>query len=110
VLIVLKSRSLNLLEPSGPVKVCNGIVLPLPLPLQHADRGVTAPCTLKLGINKDACSVRPLLWLFHTLAEKSPRHALHMILGGPQKDGRDRAAYITDCRQALAAAQTWLAL
>jgi hypothetical protein len=29
VLIVLKSGSLNLLEPSGPVKVCNGIALPL---------------------------------------------------------------------------------
>jgi hypothetical protein len=27
--IVLKSGSLNLLEPSGPVKACNGIALPL---------------------------------------------------------------------------------
>jgi hypothetical protein len=27
--IVLKSGSLNLLEPSGPVKVCNGVALPL---------------------------------------------------------------------------------
>jgi len=27
--IVLKSGSLNLLEPSGPVQACNGIVLPL---------------------------------------------------------------------------------
>jgi hypothetical protein len=26
--IVIKSGSLNLLEPSGPVKVCNGIALP----------------------------------------------------------------------------------
>ena len=26
---VLKSGSLNLLEPSGPVQVCNGIALPL---------------------------------------------------------------------------------
>jgi hypothetical protein len=26
--IVLKSGSLNLLEPSGPVKVCSGIALP----------------------------------------------------------------------------------
>ena len=32
VLIVLKSGSLNLLEPSGPVQACNGIALPLPLP------------------------------------------------------------------------------
>jgi len=27
----VKSGSLNLLEPSGPVQACNGIVLPLPL-------------------------------------------------------------------------------
>jgi hypothetical protein len=26
----MKSGSLNLLEPSGPVKACNGIALPLP--------------------------------------------------------------------------------
>jgi len=32
--IVLKSGSLNLLEPSGPVQACNGIALPLPLPEQ----------------------------------------------------------------------------
>jgi hypothetical protein len=31
VLIVLKSGSLNLLEPSGLVKACNGIALPLNL-------------------------------------------------------------------------------
>jgi hypothetical protein len=31
--IVLKSGSLNLLEPSGPVQACNGIALPLSLPL-----------------------------------------------------------------------------
>jgi hypothetical protein len=29
--IVLKSGSLNLLEPSGPVQACNGIALPLHL-------------------------------------------------------------------------------
>jgi hypothetical protein len=26
----MKSRSLNLLEPSGPVQVCTGVALPLP--------------------------------------------------------------------------------
>ena len=31
--IVLKSGSLNVLEPSGPVQACNGIVLPLPFKL-----------------------------------------------------------------------------
>jgi hypothetical protein len=29
----MKSGSLNLLEPSGPVQACTGIALPLPLPL-----------------------------------------------------------------------------
>jgi len=29
VLIILKSRSLNLLEPSAPVQACNGVALPL---------------------------------------------------------------------------------
>jgi len=29
--IVLKSGSLSLLKPSGPVQVCNGTALPLPL-------------------------------------------------------------------------------
>jgi hypothetical protein len=33
--IVLKSESLNLLEPSGPLQACNGIALPLPLLVQH---------------------------------------------------------------------------
>ena len=30
--VSLKSWSLNLLEPSGPVQACNGVALPLPLP------------------------------------------------------------------------------
>jgi hypothetical protein len=38
--IVLKSGSLNLLEPSGPVKACNGIALPLPLHSVASDIGV----------------------------------------------------------------------
>ena len=33
--IVLKSGSLNLLEPSGPVQACNGIALPLPLFIKY---------------------------------------------------------------------------
>jgi len=35
--IVLKSGSLNLLEPSGPVQACNGIALPFYLPTDLAD-------------------------------------------------------------------------
>jgi hypothetical protein len=37
--IVLKSGSLNLLEPPGPVQVCNGIALPLPFTLGLRDKG-----------------------------------------------------------------------
>ena len=37
--IVLKSGSLNLLEPSGPVQACNGIAIPLPLPSWYKFRG-----------------------------------------------------------------------
>jgi hypothetical protein len=35
-LIVLKSESLNLLEPSGTVQACNGIALPLPFTSHYA--------------------------------------------------------------------------
>jgi len=35
VIIVLKSGSLNLLEPSGPVQACNGIALRLPSHKRH---------------------------------------------------------------------------
>jgi hypothetical protein len=45
--IVVKSDSLNLLEPSGPVKACNGIAIPLPLtsPVIHkkSERGEATP-------------------------------------------------------------------
>jgi len=37
VLTALKSGSLNFLEPSGPAQACNGIALPLPLPLLRRD-------------------------------------------------------------------------
>jgi hypothetical protein len=43
--IVLKSGSLNLLEPSGPVQVCNGIALPL-----HAYKFFFVLCMQFLGI------------------------------------------------------------
>ena len=38
VLFVLKSESLNLLEPSGPVQACNGIALPLPFYIMTSER------------------------------------------------------------------------
>jgi len=36
--VVTKSGNLNFLEPSGPVQVCNGTALPLPLSLQKATK------------------------------------------------------------------------
>jgi len=47
---VLKSGSLNLLEPSGPVHTCNGIAVPLPLPLLCREFHFTA---LFFGIAPD---------------------------------------------------------
>ena len=45
---VLKSGSINLLEPSGPAQASTGIALPLPLPLQHTGlQGFTAGTDLK---------------------------------------------------------------
>jgi hypothetical protein len=38
--IVLKSWRLNLLEPSGPVKACNGIALPIPLLMARMEQNI----------------------------------------------------------------------
>ena len=45
--VVTKSGNLNLLEPSGPVQACNGIALPLPLPL-HDNFSVYLHCGWRL--------------------------------------------------------------
>ena len=39
---LLKSESLNLLEPSGPVQACNGIALPLPNYIEGNSRGIVS--------------------------------------------------------------------
>jgi len=52
---VLKSGSLNLLEPSGPVKACNWIILLLPLLLLSTD--VTIPPLLHYHIHLDLPSL-----------------------------------------------------
>jgi hypothetical protein len=67
--IVLKSGSLNLLEPSGPVKACNGIALPLPLPvfvtfvvsrffidiMTQCKEEMTYPFTRKVEVHAGSC-------------------------------------------------------
>jgi len=40
--IVLKSESLSLLEPSGPVQGCNGIALPVPYDMPSVGRDFIA--------------------------------------------------------------------
>jgi hypothetical protein len=47
--IVLKSGCLNRLEPSGPVKACNGIALPLVCPRILYDE-VSHPCIMTSNI------------------------------------------------------------
>jgi hypothetical protein len=60
--IVLKSGSLNLLEPSGPVTPCNGIALPLPLLAQW---GIIQYETCSYLELKNICCA--LLKIFHLL-------------------------------------------
>ena len=49
--IVFKSGSLNLLEISGPVQACNGIALPLPLPLHMVNNeAVSILATIELNV------------------------------------------------------------
>ena len=70
--IVLKSGSLNLLEPSGPVQVCDGIALPFTL-----DVGIIVECVRPAQL--------PVLTEVRapSLLEHHPRYLPH----------RDRAGY-----------------
>ena len=49
--IVLKSGSLNLLEPSGPLQASNGIALPLPLLLKHRNRDSSVGIATRYGLD-----------------------------------------------------------
>jgi hypothetical protein len=55
--IVSKSGSLNLLEPSGPVKACNGIALPLPFTLVTMSLHVSTLLRHLEGFVVSACQV-----------------------------------------------------
>jgi hypothetical protein len=50
-LIDLKSGSLKLLEPSGPVQTCTGITLPLPLPFPYYC--CVMPSTTRMRMNSE---------------------------------------------------------
>jgi hypothetical protein len=58
VLIVLKSGSLNLLEPSGPVKDCNGIALPSQLTFVNILFGILAYTSL-MNQDEEGDGIRP---------------------------------------------------
>jgi hypothetical protein len=47
--MLLKSGSLNLLEPSGPVKACNGIALPLPFTDNYQEIKNLSTVTVRVG-------------------------------------------------------------
>jgi hypothetical protein len=50
---VLKSGSLNLLEPSGPVQACNRIALPLPLLIiRNTNNNQERPPIWRVAVNK----------------------------------------------------------
>jgi hypothetical protein len=80
--IVLKSGSLNLLEPSGPVKACNGIALPF-----------TIAETVKL---------HRLHWFGHLLGmeeNRIPKRVLYMKVETPSLRGRPRNRWQDEVRE-----------
>jgi len=58
---VLKSGSLNLLEPSGPVQACNGIALPLPFTIHKEDTDDDDDNNNNVLIRKTAHTPRQIL-------------------------------------------------
>ena len=54
--MVMKSGSLNLLEPSGTVRACNGIALPLPIPfIRLVSRQIVLLSALQKFLHTDCC-------------------------------------------------------
>jgi hypothetical protein len=67
--IVLKSGSLNLLDPSGPLQACNGIALPFTMFLQHINTQITWPVKFKSYAQGKSCA-----WKNHILKFNSRCH------------------------------------
>ena len=74
-LIVLKSVSLNLLEPSGPVQDCNGIALPFYLFLTDSDVAVDSIVTLSYGLKERGIGVALPAWTELFIFSKAFRQA-----------------------------------
>jgi hypothetical protein len=66
--IVMKSGSLNLLEPSGPVKAFNGITLPLSL------------ATSQIGLHGGSCYSSLPLFVVHAFYFSISQLMLHFLL------------------------------
>jgi hypothetical protein len=77
--IVLKSGSLSLLEPSGPVKACNGIALSLPL----LKRAVCLLCIYlqKVKYDPNYCSTVHSTGLLSTINNFSKPKIGHLFSG-----------------------------
>jgi len=81
--IVLKSRSLNLLEPSGPVQACNGIALPLPSTVAWATESVVrltiSKCEFKWSRHVVYAHITLVIRVTYVLCRVATRYGL----GGP---------------------------
>jgi len=77
---VLKSGSLNLLEPSGPVQACNGIALPFTFKgtkngngifvyALQCSRAFTGPTVTRFAVDKDLCVQVPRAEFHPNLSE-----------------------------------------
>jgi hypothetical protein len=78
--IVMKSGSLNLLEPSGPVKACKGIALPLPL---AADKRLSFFCRLGAGpstLYQKAHVTKYYIEYVGNLYNQQPHNTPHQII------------------------------
>jgi hypothetical protein len=60
--IVLKFGSLNLLEPSGPVKACNGIALPLPTDFAALNKYECSSTKMKKEASLPAFHLFPIIY------------------------------------------------
>jgi hypothetical protein len=88
--IVLKSGSFNLLEPSGSVQACDGIALPLRLPLDTAQQPRRfqpsgTPVQVQVHRHGEPRSVHPVLLLLVLYLRCRQRHQ-HYLVGGTEKN------------------------
>jgi hypothetical protein len=59
----VKSGHLNLLEPLGPVQACNGVALPLPLPI-FMICSTEAGAKTSVTVTSDFVQLQDFFWIF----------------------------------------------